>query len=130
MHARGASQTHVTPAAAPGVPGMANAAVDPGGRISSRLSGSLPGKLSWRGRGAMPETRAPVQTGATDRQRIPRKARTDTALAAPAPTGGAPAVHRNSGRRTAAAEGMASAVASAAPQGVPPAVAMPAQDHR
>src|SRR4029077_13538282 len=102
----------------------------PSGGISPRLSGSLPGKLSWRGRGATPETPALARTGATDQQRIPRRARTDTALADPAPTAGALAVRRNFGRRTATAEGTASAVVNAVPQDVPPAVATPAQDHR
>src|ERR1700675_1681581 len=107
---------HVPRAAAPGVPAVADAAVDPGGGISPRPSDSPPGKPSWRGRGAIPETRAPARTGATDRKRFPRRARTCTAWAAPAPTVGALAAHRNFGRRTATAEGMASALASAVPQ--------------
>src|ERR1700733_12874964 len=120
---------HVPRTAAPGVPAVADAAVDPGGGISPRPSDSLPGKPSWRGWGTIPETRAPGGTGATDRQRIPRRARTDTAFAAPAPIAGALAAHRNFGRRTATAEGTASEVASAVPRDAPPAVATPAQNH-
>src|SRR6202035_5510867 len=116
-------------AAAPGVPAVADAAVDRGGGISPRPSGSLPGKRSSRGQGAIPETRAPARTGATNRQRTPRRARTDTAFAAPAPTAGALAAHRNFGHRIATAEDTASAAASAVPQGATPAAATPAQNH-
>src|SRR5580698_11144281 len=105
MHVWGGNQTHALRAAMPGVPAAADATVDSGEGISPRSSGSLPGKPSWRGRGAIPENRALARTGAMDRQRIPRRARTDTAFAAPAPTADALAAHRNIGLRTATAGG-------------------------
>src|SRR6266403_3833684 len=130
MHVWGGNQTHVPRAAAPGVPAVADATVDPGGGISPRSSGSLPGKPSWQGRGAIPENRAPARTGAMDRQRIPRRARTDTAFAALAPTVDALAARSNKGRRTASGEDTASVAASAAPQDAASVVATPAQNRR